>query len=163
MPIKIGWIQVINKKRDSILVGCVLTAAVASTSAGCTNLDTLDSWIHYTPDTYPWVYLTLWKGPGSRDAEIFSLWDQRYPTPERTWNQWPGKNLGPQIPYPPPWADKHLWKYNLPLQSVITRWLQHMMTLCKCCYTLYATLIGCSASNNSAFCKVTQSSKLHPS
>ena len=52
-----------------------------------------------------------------------------YP-PEKTWDQWPGRNLGPEIPYLPPWTDRRLWKQNFPLRSVINSWLCGLLKTC---------------------------------
>ena len=44
------------------------------------------------------------------------------PTPEETWNQGPGNDPAPEIPYPPPpphpWTDKQLRKHYLPATSL---------------------------------------------
>ena len=40
-------------------------------------------------------------------------WEQRYLPPRP-----PRKDMGPEIPYPLPWTDTHLWKRHLPATSL---------------------------------------------
>ena len=95
-------------------------------------------WVYPTPDlyptpwiSYPWVYPT---------PPTEGTWYQGYPTsqrdlvpgipypPERTWDQWPGRDLGPEIPYLLLWTDRCLWKHNLPVWSVkITKLVEMML------------------------------------
>ena len=52
-----------------------------------------------------------WKGPGTKDTlPPERAWDQRYPPMERTWDQGPGRDLTPEIPFSHPLGqnDRHL-------------------------------------------------------
>ena len=92
----------IKSEQESIPVGCVQTSAVASTP-GSIPLDTEPSlWILYPVPRYPTPPLDIQGAP------------------KRTRDQAPGRNLGPEIPHPlTQWTDRHSWKHNLPLWSVM--------------------------------------------
>ena len=83
--------------------------------------DTLRPTILYPPDTLPHLAVPpIQKGHETSGLE--GTWDQTYPNP------------------PPPWTDRHLWKHNLPLRSVMM--LQWLLQTLGCKWNLLMKLSG---------------------
>ena len=75
------------------------------------------------PDTYPWI-LYPQKKHGTRDPEIP-----------------PGKDMGAEMPYPPPRTERHMPVKTLPSRKVRWRAVMILTTLLTILMTLLKTLL----------------------